>query len=81
MPYLNEHACRVVEPSRFKADSFRRKDIAKGISIIIGQLRGNVSYTTQAYRFDTGVFTSDRAKIWLKNRSIKCLKFEVAKKV
>lgn len=79
MPYPNEHSCRVKDPGAFQADSFRRKNIKRGINIIIGRLRGSDKTTTQAYRFKTSVFTVAQAKKWLKDNDIKCIKFEPAK--
>ena len=38
-PYPSEHAARIIEPSKFDSKTFRRKNIAKGIDIIIGELK------------------------------------------
>jgi len=79
MPYENEHAARIVEPSKFQQDSFRRKNISSGIDIIIGRLKGETTMTTQAYRFDAKKFTVEETKKWLKDHNIKYLSFEPAK--
>jgi hypothetical protein len=78
-PYPNEHAARVREPGDFKPDSFRRKNIADGVDIIIGKLKaGGDSMVTQAYRFKADVFTADEARAWLKKNDIKFISFEPA---
>lgn len=79
MPYPNEHACRVRQPEDFQAGSFRRKNIAHGIDMILGKLKGQDTMTTQAYRFDKTVFTESEAKEWLKRNEVKCIMFETAK--
>lgn len=78
MPYPNEHAARIRQPGDFQKDTFRRKNIADGIDIIIGKLKGESSMTIQAYRFDADVFTASEAKKWLKDHDIKYISFEAA---
>jgi uncharacterized protein len=78
MPYENEHAARVMDPGKFEDDSFRRKNIEKGIDIIIGKLKGEDKMTTQAYRFKADKWTTDEAKAWLKEHDIKYISFEAA---
>lgn len=78
MPYPGEHAARIVEPDKFEKDSFRRKNIADGIDIIIGKLKGETSMTTQAYRFKSDKFTAEEAKKWLKDHKIDYISFEPA---
>jgi len=77
-PYPNEHSARIRDPGDFQKGSFRRKTIKKGISIIIGRLKGETTTTTQAYRFDAKVFTATQAKAWLKKNKIKYISFEKA---
>ena len=50
MPYPNEHACRIRQPSAFEKGSFRRIK-RNSISIIIGKLKGKKTTTTQAFRY------------------------------
>lgn len=78
MPYPNEHSARIIEPSKFQQDSFRRKNIADGIDIIIGRLKGETTTTTQAYRFDKEKFTAAEAKKWLKDHDVDYIEFEAA---
>jgi hypothetical protein len=79
VPYPNEHAARIIEPDKFEPDSFRRKNITKGIDIIIGKLKGgDGKMETQAYRFDKNEFTADEAKKWLKDHDITYISFEPA---
>jgi len=71
MPYPTEHSARVRDPGDFQPDSFRRKEVAPGISIVMGRLKGSTSMTAQAYRFDRSKFTPEEAKAWLKDHDIK----------
>ena len=80
MPYPNEHSARVRDPGDFQSDSFRRKNIEKGIDLILGKLKGESSMTTQAYRFDKTIFTVVEAKKWLKDHKINYISFEPAAK-
>ena len=77
-PFANEHSARIIAPSRFQSDSFRRSNITKGIDIIVARLKGETSLTTQAYRFKKDRFTVDQAKKWLRDRDIKWILFEPA---
>ncbi|MEW6613932.1 MAG: hypothetical protein AB1401_00450 [Thermodesulfobacteriota bacterium] len=81
MPYPNEHSARIEDPSNFKKDSFRTKEIAPGVTIIIAKRTGdkNGSMITQAYRFDKTKFTVKQAKDWLKKYKVKYIMFEPAK--
>jgi len=78
MPYPNEHAARVKNPNLFEKDSFRRKNIADGVDIIVGKIKGESKLTTQAYRFNKDNFTVAEAKKWLKDHDIKYIDFEPA---
>lgn len=78
MPYPKEHAARMIQPERFEPGSFRRKNIAEGVDIIMGRLKGKDSMTAQAYRFDKSKFTADQAKKWLEENNLKPLSFEEA---
>lgn len=77
-PYPNEHAARVREPDKFEKDSFRRKNIADGVDIITGRLRGETTMSVQAYRFAKEKFSADQAKAWLKSHDVKSAEFEAA---
>jgi ATP-dependent protease ClpP protease subunit len=76
MPYPSEHAARLRDPGDFESDSFRRQNIADGIDIIIGHLKGETTMTNQAYRFDAEKFTEKQAKDWLKEHDIEYISFE-----
>jgi hypothetical protein len=80
MPYPNEHSARVRDPGDFQPDSFRRKNITRGVDIIMGRLKGETTMTAQAYRFDKTVFTVAEAKAWLKKNDIEYISFEPASK-
>ena len=78
MPLPNEHAARLRDPGDFQPDSFRRKEIAPGISIIMGRLKGQQTMTAQSYRFSKDKFTAAQAKAWLKDHDVKNISFEEA---
>jgi len=74
MPYPNEHAARIHDPSKY--DSFARKQVAPGVDIILG-IKGGKS-EAQAYRFDRKKFTASEARAWLKKNNIHPISFEPA---
>lgn len=79
MPYPNEHAARVIQPNEFIEGSFRRKNIARGIAIIMGRKKeSSGEMVKQAYRFNVRYFTASQAKDWLKDNNIEYLSFEPA---
>jgi hypothetical protein len=78
-PYPSEHACRVRDPDNFQKNSFRSKDIAHGVRMILGRLKDETTMTTMSYRFDKNVFTAQEAKDWCKKHKINCILFEQAK--
>jgi hypothetical protein len=80
MPYENEHSARVRDPGDFEPGSFRRKNITRGVDLILGRLKGKTTMTAQAYRFDKSVFTVAEAKEWLKEHKVEYISFEPASK-
>jgi hypothetical protein len=80
MPLPSEHSCRIRRPEDFQSDSFRRKNITKGIDIIMGRLKGESTMTTQCYRIDKNIFTEAQAKKWLNDHDIHCIQWEPASK-
>lgn len=65
MPYENEHACRLRDPGKFQADSFRRtsrKSDGKTYDVIMGKLEGEDSMTEQAYRYPKDAWDADEAR-------------------
>jgi hypothetical protein len=78
MPYPNEHAARVRDPALFQPDSFRSKELARGIRVIIGKLKGSSSMAVQAYRFAADQYTAAEAKEWLKRNGVIYISFEPA---
>ena len=80
MPYPNEHAARVRQPSDFIDGSFRRKVIKQGITVILGKLKPDSdTMTAQAYRFNIRYFSASDAREWLKSHDIEYMSFEPAK--
>ena len=80
MPFPNEHSARMIPPEKFEQDSFRRENIAPGIDIITGKLKGEDKTTVQTYRFDASKFTRSEAEQWLKDHSISNESFAEASK-
>lgn len=78
MPYSNEHANRVKDPGEFQKNSFRRKVISPGVSIIVGKPTGSDKMVVQSYRFDREKFTAEEAKKWLADHNVKGGSFEAA---
>lgn len=63
---------RLREPGLFKDNSFRSKDIAPGIRLVLGKLKEppkgkEGSLIVQAIRFDKKKFTLEQAKAWMKD--------------
>jgi hypothetical protein len=79
MPYKNEHSARLHSPA-FVYSKFRRQNnkFGKGIHAIWGIGKGVVEL--QAIRFDSKLFTAEKAKLWLKRKgyATKLIKFEPA---
>ena len=80
MPYLNEHAARLIDPEKFDPNSFRRESdkFGDGIHAIFGKLKGEDSMTLQAIRFDADKFTANEARQWLKAHDYEPIAFEEA---
>lgn len=78
-PYLQIHSCRIKNPNQFQAGSFRtmRTNI-KGLTVIIGRLKGKTTTTTQGYRYDKSDWTEERARKHCKAHN--GIKFEPALK-
>jgi hypothetical protein len=78
MPFPNEHAARVKDPSAFEEKTFRSKEIAPGVRIILGKDKATGKMEVQTYRFDRSKFTSEKAKEWLKSNKVEHSGFEAA---
>ena len=64
-PYPNEHSCRLVDPSKFQKDSFRRvkrDHEGKEYGIIMGKLIGEDTMTEEAYRYNIEIWKEAEAK-------------------
>lgn len=80
MPYPNEHAARIQDPSKFK--EFRRmtpKGAPKGLHLILG-IRDDGSSELQAIRGTASEISLDDMKEWLERHHYKATKFEEATK-
>ena len=65
MPYPSEHACRLVDPGKFQANSFRRtsrESDGKKYDVIMGKLEGDEAMTEQAYRYPKDSWDADEAR-------------------
>lgn len=85
MPYPHEHSARIVEPSKFIQDSFRRENdkFGDGIDPIFGRLKNPPegeagSMVLHTIRFRSDKWTVAQAKKWLKDHDYHPLSFEPA---
>ena len=78
MPYPTEHAARLVRPSEFAIQSFQRRSLGGGVSVILANREGSSTLEAQAYRFDHKKFTPQAAQKWVKDHDAKILSFEPA---
>lgn len=65
MPYKNEHACRLREPSEFIEGTFRRGEReheGKRYSVIYGKLKKTGKMAEQAFRYPKKVWGVDEAR-------------------
>lgn len=79
--FPNEHAARLADPADFLADSFRRKQIAAGISLVLAKRKADGEsgpMEAQSYRFDRAKFTAQQARKWLADHRVKPILFETA---
>lgn len=80
-PFPNEHAARVKDPDDFEKGSFRRKNLAKGVDVILGRLKSSGEFVPQTYRFKSADFTAAQAKAWLEKHKVGQHGFEAASDV
>uniref|UniRef100_A0A6H1ZNA6 DUF2213 domain-containing protein n=1 Tax=viral metagenome TaxID=1070528 RepID=A0A6H1ZNA6_9ZZZZ len=80
MPYPNQHAARLVDPTKFEPASLRTIELGEGsgITAIVGRLKGEDKTTTQAIRFERQQFTPAEARKWLEEHDEKPIEFEPA---
>ena len=78
MPYPAEHAARMADPSEFDPKSFRRKQLAPGISAVLGRRGEGGPMTVQSYRFAVETFTPVQARTWLGQHKLEPVLFEEA---
>ena len=62
-PYPNEHAARQAPPSKFT--TFRRKNIAPGVDLVLGKPKGGGAMEVQAIRFAASEWSPSEARAWL----------------
>jgi hypothetical protein len=65
MPYANEHACRLSNPSEFVEESYTRGSRVSGgkkYSILFAQPKGGGGRKEQAYRYKRSVWTAAQAR-------------------
>lgn len=74
MPFENEHAARIRQPSDFQTDSFRRitrQADGKRLIVIVGRLKGKTTTTSQSFRFPTAVWTAAEARAFASSHDAK----------
>jgi hypothetical protein len=65
MPFPNEHSCRLEDPGKFQAGSFKRMKRdheGKPYSVIIGRKKGETETSEQAYRYGRDDWTAADAR-------------------
>ncbi len=72
--YPNEHAARQLDPSKYKVVG--SKQLVEGIRAIFALVDGKS--VIQSFRFDSGKYTADAAKAWLKAHNYSTAQFEAA---
>lgn len=81
MPYPNEHAARLKEPSQFIRFARMNGQGGAGVDFIVGFKKGGGS-EVQAIRFSKDKFTADEAKKWLtayeSKHKVKAISFDAA---
>lgn len=77
---INFHGARVKDPGLFEMMRIKELPGTNGILLVLGRLKGQNTTTAQSYLFPKEKFTIQRAKEWLKEKKIKTIKFEPAKK-
>jgi hypothetical protein len=91
MPFLNYHAARLQEPSKYDPDTYRTthgtdnlygNKVPASINVIWGKFKGKAGpddpVIPQTLRFDASVWTAKKAKAWLKDHDIHNISFEEA---
>jgi hypothetical protein len=80
MPYPSEHAARLMSPSEFAKDSFRRVNnkFGPGIHAIFAKKDGETKLVLQAIRFERRKFSAEKAREWLKEHGHSPIAFESA---
>ena len=76
MPYPNEHAARMMDPGSCEENSFKRKRVGDGVSLIL--CKQDNKMVAQAYRFDKDKFSEEEAKAWMSKHDLSYKKFEKA---
>lgn len=80
MPFAGEHAARQSDPKKYS--EFRRvnDELGEGIDVIYGiyEKDGKKVSEIQSIRFDSGKFTAEEAKKWLKEHDFSTSGFEEA---
>lgn len=77
MPYPNEHAARIHEPSKYVRMRRENNKFGDGIHVIWGVPKSGAT-EVQAIRFDSDKFTPEEAKKWCKDHDYKVILFEAA---
>jgi hypothetical protein len=78
MPYPNQHAVPFADRAAFDPETIETKDIAPGVSVIMGTRKGSQTKEAISYRFDADKFSVEQAKAWLKEKKIPFKSFEPA---
>lgn len=78
MDNTNNHVARVRLQSAFITGSLRGLDIAKGVTCMLGQLKGNRRNSAIEYHFNASQYSINEARAWLTKNNIKYMRIESA---
>lgn len=78
MPYPIQHVARIANPDSFQPDSFREKEVAPGIVLLLAKRKGGNTMEGQAYHFDASRFPPHTAVAWLEEHNIKAMFLDMA---
>lgn len=77
MPYPNEHAARIKDPSAYSEIKRQNNEFGQGIDVLYGVLANGKS-EVQSIRFKSSDFTVAEAEAWLKEHDYTPIEFEPA---
>jgi hypothetical protein len=78
VPSPFDHSAEIISRDRFEKGSMNRKALDKSVIVLNGKIKGKDIIAAHDYRFDSGDFTPDQAREWLKDHKVNPISFEEA---